>query len=90
MENGETERKDRVMNSSNTFNLRGTLSAVLAAAIVGTSGLAFDKGHISATPTGIVEIGQLTPVDVLPQVANLPAVIVSAPRLAMADRPGRA
>ena len=54
------------MNSSNTFNLRGTLSAVLAAAIVGTSGLAFDKGHISAAPTGIVEIGQLTPVDVLP------------------------
>ena len=78
------------MNSSNFFNLRGTLSAVLAAAIVGTSGLAFDKAHIASAPAGIIEVGQLTPVDVLPQVAALPAVIVSAPRLAMADRLERA
>lgn len=78
------------MNSSNMFNLRGTLSAVLAAAIVGTSGLAFDKAHGTHLPRGTIEIGQLTPVDVLPQVAELPAVIVSAPRLAMADRPERA
>ena len=77
------------MNISNSFNARGALSAVLAAAIVGISGLALDKGHIAAAPAGIVEIGQLTPVDVLPQVASLPAVIVSAPRLAMADRPER-
>jgi hypothetical protein len=79
------------MNSSNFFNLRGTLSAVLAAAIVGTSGLAFDKAHgTDSLPKGTIEIGQLTPVDVLPQIAELPAVIVSAPLLAMADRPGRA
>ena len=78
------------MNISNSFNARGALSAVLAAAIVGISGLALDKGHIAAAPAGTVEIGQLTPVDVLPQVAALPAVIVSAPRLAMADRPERA
>ena len=78
------------MNSSNIFNLRGAFSAVLAAAIVGTSGLAFDKAHGTYLPKGTIEIGQLTPVDVLPQVAALPAVIVSAPRLAMADRPERA
>ena len=78
------------MNSSNFFNLRGTLSAVLAAAIVGTSGLAFDKAHGTGLPRGTIEIGQLTPVDVLPQVAALPAVIVTAPRVAMADRPERA
>ena len=79
------------MNSSNYFNLRGALSAVLAAAIVGTSGLAFDKAHgTTSLPRGTIEIGQLTPVDVLPQIAELPAVIVSAPLLAMADRPGRA
>ena len=79
------------MNSSNFFNLRGTMSAVLAAAIVGTSGLAFDKAHgTDSLPKGTIEIGQLTPVDVLPQIAELPAVIVSAPLLAMADRPGRA
>ena len=78
------------MNSSNFFNLRGTLSAVLAAAIVGTSGLAFDKAHGTGLPRGVIEVGELTAVDVLPQVAALPAVIVSAPRLAMADRPERA
>ncbi len=86
---GETE-KERVMNSSNFFSLQGALSAFLAAAIVGTSGLALDKAHISAAPAGIIEIGALTPVDVLPQVADLPEVIVSVPRLATADRPGRA
>jgi hypothetical protein len=78
------------MNSSNFFNARGALSAVLAAAIVGTSGLAFDKGHTASAPVGVIEVGQLTPVDVLPQVAALPAVIVTAPRVAMADRPERA
>lgn len=78
------------MNSSNIFNLRGAISAVLAAAIVGLSGLALDKGHIAAAPAGIVEIGQLTPVDILPQVAVLPAVVVSPPLLATTDRPGRA
>ncbi len=78
------------MNSSNFFNARGTLSAVLAAAIVGISGLAFDKGHTASAPAGIIEVGELTAVDVLPQVAALPAVIVSAPRLAMADWPERA
>jgi hypothetical protein len=87
---GETERKDRAMNSSNLYSLRGAFSAVLAAAIVGTSGLALDKAHYTSLPRGSIEIGELTPVDVLPQVADLPAVIVSAPRLAMADRPGRA
>ena len=78
------------MNSSNLYSLRGAFSAVLAAAIVGTSGLALDKAHYTRLPRGSIEIGELTPVDVLPQVAELPAVIVSAPRLAMADRPGRA
>ena len=78
------------MNSSNLYGYRGTLPAVLAALIVGTSGLALDLGHIAAAPAGIVEVGPLTPVDVLPRVATLPAVIVSAPRLAMADRRERA
>ena len=76
-------------SSSNGYGLRAALSAVFAAAIVGTSGLALDQAHIAAAPAGTVEVGPLTPVDVLPQVAELPAVVVSAPRLAMADRPGR-
>jgi hypothetical protein len=77
-------------SSSNGYNFRAALSAVFAAAIVGTSGLALDRAHIAAAPAGIIEVGELTPVDVLPQVAALPAVIVSAPRLAMAAAEGRA
>ncbi len=83
------QREDKVMNSSNPYGYRGTLPAVLAALIVGISGLALDQGHIAAAPAGSIEVGSLTPVDVLPPVAALPAVIVSAPRLAMAAGPGR-
>jgi hypothetical protein len=77
-------------SSSNSHNFRAALSAVVAAAIVGASGLALDKGHAGGLPRASIEVGPLTPVDVLPQVAALPAVIVSAPRLAMADRRERA
>jgi hypothetical protein len=84
------QRKERVMNSSNVYGYRGALSAVLAALIVGTSGLALDKGHAGGLPRASIEVGPLTPVDILPQVAEMPAVIVSAPRLAMADRRERA
>jgi hypothetical protein len=77
-------------SSSNGYGFRAALSAVLAAAIVGTSGLALDKAHVASLPKGTIEVGELTPVDVLPQVAALPAVIVSAPRLALADRRERA
>ena len=74
-------------SSSNGYNFRAALSAVIAASIVGTSGLALDRAHYTSLPKGTIEVDELTPVDVLPQVAALPAVIVSAKRLAMADRP---
>ena len=77
-------------SSSNGYDLRAALSVVIAAAVVGTSGLALDRGHYAALHKGSIEVGPLTPVEFLPQVAALPAVIVSAPRLAMADRPERA
>jgi len=79
------------MNASNLYDYRGAFAAVLAAAIVGTSGLALDKGHTARGPKAVIEVGELTPVDVLPQatLAELPEVIVSAPRLAMADRPAK-
>ena len=66
---------------SNTWNVRNTLSTVLAAAIVGVSGLALDRGHIAAAPDGTVEVGQLMPVDALPGIATLAEVVVSAPAL---------
>jgi hypothetical protein len=77
-------------SSSNGYGFRAAISAVFAAAIVGTSGLALDKAHYASLPKGTIEVGELTPVDVLPQVAALPEVIVSAPRLAMTDRRERA
>jgi hypothetical protein len=76
-------------SSSNGFGFRAALSAVFAAAIVGTSGLALDQGHIAAAPAGTVEVGPLTPVDVLPQAAALPGDIDRPPRRALPDRPGR-
>ncbi len=78
------------MYSSNTWNARNTLSAVLAAAIVGFSGLALDRGHISAAPDGIVEVGQLMAVDALPGIEALAEVIVLAPRYAMVREEPRA
>lgn len=78
------------MNSSNLYNLRGAFSAALAAAIVGTSGLALERGHGTYLPKGTIEVGELTPVDVLPQVAELPEITVKATRLARASGSGRA
>ena len=47
-----------------------------------------DKGHVAHGPKAVIEVGELTPIDALPQaeLAQLPEVIVSAPRLAMAGR----
>lgn len=80
--------EDTVMNSSNFFTFRGAFSAVLAAAIVGFSGLALDRAD--RLPAGTIEVGELTPVDVLPQLATLPAITVTATRLAMASGSERA
>ena len=46
------------MNSSSFHNFRGAFSAVVAAAIVGTSGLALDNAR--PLPKGVVEVGELT------------------------------
>lgn len=74
------------MFTSDTWNAHNTLSTVLAAAIVGMSGLALDRGHIAAAPDGTVEVGRLTAVDALPGTAILAEVVVTAPRYAMVER----
>lgn len=76
------------MYTANGFGIHGTLSAVLAAAIVGVSGLTLDRAHLAAAPAGIVEVGELTPVDALPRVAQLDEIVVSADRLDTAARTG--
>jgi hypothetical protein len=78
------------MNSSNLHSFRGAFAATLAAAIVGTSGLALDKGHGTYLPKGTIEVGELTPLDVLPQATVLPEITVRATRLAGASDAGRA
>lgn len=63
---------------ANGFGIHGTLSAVLAAAIVGASALVLDRAHLAAAPAGIVEVGELAPVDALPDVATLDEIVVIA------------
>jgi hypothetical protein len=63
---------------------------VLAALIVGMSGLALDMAHSAAAPAGSIEIGTHTPVELVPLVAARRGVIFCAPRVAWAAGPGRA
>jgi hypothetical protein len=74
------------MYTSSVWSLRGTLSAALAAAIVAVGGLTLDRGHAGSLRTGIIEIGELTPADALPRVAQLPEVFVFAKREPVAAR----
>ena len=68
------------MYATSPYGIHRNLSAVLAAAIVATSGLVFDRAHLASAPEGVVEIGQLSPVAVLPQFAALPEIVVTAKR----------
>lgn len=68
------------MYTATKFGFQGTLSAVLAAAIVAFNGLALDRAHVASAPAGFVEIGELTVSDALPQVASLEQIVVSAVR----------
>jgi hypothetical protein len=77
-------KKDRVMNISNIWNGHGAISAVIAAAIVGVSGLALDRAHISSSTGGINNAATLAAADVLPRVEALPEVVVRAKRIANA------
>lgn len=78
------------MYTSSIWSLRGTLSTALAAAIVAVGGLTLDQGHAGVLRTGTIEIGELTPVDVLPRVAQLPEVFVIAKRPQAAERQAEA
>jgi len=68
------------MYATSPYGLHRNLSAVLAALIVATSGLVFDRAHQTPVPEGIVEIGQLTPIETAVQIAALPEIVVTATR----------
>lgn len=73
------------MYLTSTWNLRNTVSSVLAAAIVAVSGLTLDRGLERDLPRGIVEVGELESVDFLPRVAMLPNEEANAPRVALSE-----
>jgi hypothetical protein len=64
-----------------TENTRRTFGTVAAVAIVAFTGLTLDQGHLGALPQGTVEVGELTPVNVM-QLAQvtLPEIVVTGQR----------
>ncbi len=73
-----------------TENTRRAVSAVAAVAVVAFGGLALDQGHQGALPRGIVEVGELVPLN-MERVVNvtLPEVTVTASRLESDEQPSQ-
>ena len=70
------------MTTLYTHYTRTFAAAFAAVVIVALSGLTLDRGHLGATPTGTVEIGELQTLSVGDIVtASLPAVEVSGQRI---------
>ena len=65
-----------------TESTRRTFSAVAAVAVVAFTGLTLEQGHLGALPEGTVEVGELTPIDVM-QLASvtLPEIVVTGQRM---------
>ena len=62
--------------------LRHSLGTVAAVCVIAMAGLTFEFGHAGALPAGIVEIGELQPVEVEQFAAvRLPGIVVTADRL---------
>ena len=65
-----------------TESTRRSFSAVAAVAIVASAGFTFDQGHLNALPQGTVEVGELTPVNVMQMASvTLPEIVVTGERL---------
>ena len=64
-----------------TESTRRVSSAVAAVAVVAFAGLTLDQGHAGALPEGTVEVGELTPVNLM-QLATitLPEIVVTGER----------
>ncbi len=60
---------------------RIAFTSLAAVAVVSLGGVALDQGHIAAAPRGVVEVGELTPVNpTWRAAAALPEVTVHAAR----------
>ena len=53
---------------SRMFGIHGTISAVVAVAILGISALVLDRAYLFSAPAGIVEVGKLSPALTLKEV----------------------
>ena len=61
---------------------RQVVSAVAAVAVVAFAGLTLDQGHLGALPEGVVEVGEMTPINLMELAAvTLPEVVVSGERI---------
>jgi len=66
------------MLTENTRRMVGTVAAV---AVVAFTGLTLDQGHLGALPQGTVEVGELTPVNVMQMAqVTLPEIVVTGQR----------
>ena len=64
-----------------TENTRRTVSTMAAVAVVAFTGLTLDQGHLGALPQGTVEVGELTPVNVMQMASvTLPEIVVTGQR----------
>ncbi len=65
-----------------TENTRRVTSAVAAVAVVAFAGLTLDQGHQGALPEGTVEVGEMTPVNLMQlAMVTLPEVVVTGERI---------
>jgi hypothetical protein len=85
-EAGQAKRKETDMFTMVTENTRRSISTVAAVAVVAFAGLTLDQGHLGTLPQGTVEVGELTPVDVMQMAAvMLPEVVVTGQRIEAAQ-----
>ncbi len=73
-----------------TENTRRVTSAVAAVAVVAFAGLTLDQGHQGALPEGTVEVGEMTPVNLMQlAMVTLPEVVVTGERIEAGARRAR-
>lgn len=53
---------------SRKFGIHGMISAFVAVAILGIGALVLDRAYLLAAPDGVVDVGQLTPIEALDEI----------------------
>ena len=53
---------------SRKFGIHGAISAIVAVTFLGVTALVLDRAHLFSAPAGVVEVGQLTPIEILDEI----------------------